>query len=188
MERDKGFVPLPHCYGNRNSIYYKFRQWCESGLFRMLLQVINTDAHSATLLELDSTFCKVHQSACSGLKNQATGTSRGGKNTKIHVLINERMQLMNVVLTGGQMTVSRLFLFLPTLTLRAKKFLLLELTPVNQSVIILKSTRQQCAFPIKPTSGLNMILMLNCIRDAILSSVSFSESRIIAILPPVTIN
>ena len=44
----------------------------------------------------------VHQSACSGLKNQAIGTSRGGKNTKVHVLINERMQLINVVLTGGQ--------------------------------------------------------------------------------------
>ena len=93
---------LPPCYGNWNSIYHKFRQWCESDLFRLLLQIINIDAHSATLLELDSTFCKVHQSACSGLKNQAIGTSRGGKNTKVHVLINERMQLMNVVLTGGQ--------------------------------------------------------------------------------------
>ena len=38
-------------------------------------------------------------------KNQAIGTSRGGKNTKVHVLINERMQLINVVLTGGQIKV-----------------------------------------------------------------------------------
>ena len=93
---------LPAHYGNWNSIYHKFRLWCENGLFRQLLQVINTSAYSATLLELDSTFCKVHQSACSGLKNQAIGTSRGGKNTKIHVLINEKMQLLNVILTGGQ--------------------------------------------------------------------------------------
>ena len=48
------------------------------------------------------TFCKVYQSACSVLKDQAIGSSRGGKNTKVHVLINERMQLLNVVLTGGQ--------------------------------------------------------------------------------------
>ena len=54
-----------------------------------------------TLLEIDSTFCKVHQSACSGLKNQAIGSSRGGKNTKVHVLLNERMQAVNVVLSGG---------------------------------------------------------------------------------------
>ena len=24
---------LPACYGNWNSVYHKFRQWCESGLF-----------------------------------------------------------------------------------------------------------------------------------------------------------
>ena len=93
---------LPAHYGNWNSIYHKFRLWGESGLFRRLVQVINTNAHSATLLELDSTFCKVHQSTFSGLINQAIGVSRGGKTTKIHVLINERMQLMNVILTGGQ--------------------------------------------------------------------------------------
>ena len=92
---------LPARYGNWNSIYHKFRLWCSQGLFERLLQLINADADNSTLLEIDSTFCKVHQSACSALKNQAVGSSRGGKNTKVHVLINERMQLLNVVLTGG---------------------------------------------------------------------------------------
>ena len=36
------------------------------------------------------------------MKNQAIGTSHGGKTTKIHLLINEKMQLLNVILTGGQ--------------------------------------------------------------------------------------
>ena len=94
---------LPARYGNWNSIYHKFRHWCSQGLFERLLQLINADADNSTLLEIDSTFCKVHQSACSALKDQAIGASRGGKNTKIHVLINERMQVLNVVLTGGQM-------------------------------------------------------------------------------------
>ena len=93
---------LPDRYGNWNSIYHKFRKWCSLGLFKRLLQLINADAQNTTLLEMDSTFCKVHQSACSGLKNQAIGVSRGGKTTKVHVLINEKMQLLNVVLTGGQ--------------------------------------------------------------------------------------
>lgn len=93
---------LPARYGNWNSIYHKFRLWCHLGLFERLLQRINGDAKDVALLELDSTFCKVHQSACSGRKEQAIGTSRGGKNTKIHVLINDRMQLLKVVLTGGQ--------------------------------------------------------------------------------------
>ena len=92
---------LPARYGNWNSIYHKFRLWCSLGLFERLLKIINAGTKTTTLLELDSTFCKVHQSACSALKNQAVGSSRGGKNTKVHVLINERMQLLNVVLTGG---------------------------------------------------------------------------------------
>ncbi|MBQ6296919.1 MAG: IS5 family transposase [Selenomonadaceae bacterium] len=92
---------LPARYGNWNNIYHKFRQWCASGLFQLLLQSLTTDAAHSALLEIDSTFCKVHQSACSGLKNQAIVSSRGGKNIKIYVIINERMQLLGVVLTGG---------------------------------------------------------------------------------------
>ena len=92
---------LPARYGNWNSIYHKFRRWCSLGLFERLLKIINAGTKDTTLLELDSTFCKVHQSACSALKDQAIGSSRGGKNTKVHVLINERMQLLNVALTGG---------------------------------------------------------------------------------------
>ena len=90
---------LPAPYGNWNSIYHKFRLWCAQGLFDRLLKVFNDS--ETTLLEMDSTFCKVHQSACSNRKNQDIGSSRGGKNTKIHVLLNERMQAVNVLISGG---------------------------------------------------------------------------------------
>ena len=92
---------LPARYGNWNSIYHKFRLWCKLSLFDRLLKFINGDAKETIFLELDSTFCKVHQSACSALKEQAIGSSRGGKTTKIHVLINEKMHLLKVMLTGG---------------------------------------------------------------------------------------
>ena len=87
---------LPIRYGNWNSVYHKFRQWCECGLFKRLTQEFSDGR--ASLLKIDSTFCKVHQVACSARKNQAIGSSRGGKNTKIHVLLNERMQVLNVIL------------------------------------------------------------------------------------------
>ena len=92
---------LPTRYGNWNSIYHKFRQWCDCGLFKQLLTLINADSSQTILLEIDSTFCKVHQSACSSRKEQAIGASRGGKNSKVHVIVNEKMQLMSVSLTEG---------------------------------------------------------------------------------------
>ena len=56
---------LPFRYGNWNSIYHKFRHWCRLNLFERLLNFLNADAQESTLLEIDSTFCKVHQCACS---------------------------------------------------------------------------------------------------------------------------
>ena len=76
---------LPKEYGNWNSIYHKFRKWCELGVFEKILQSL-----------IDSTFCKVHQHAAGARKiygNQDIGTSRGGKTTKIHALVNENFQL-----------------------------------------------------------------------------------------------
>ena len=70
---------LPSRYGNWNSIYHKFRKWSSQGLFERLLKIVNADANDSALLEIDSTFCKVHQSACSSRKNEAIGSSRGGK-------------------------------------------------------------------------------------------------------------
>ena len=47
----------------------------------------------------------MHQHAAGARKiygNQAIGVSRGGKNTKIHALINEKFELISFILTGGE--------------------------------------------------------------------------------------
>ena len=92
---------LPPHFGNWNSIYHTFRRWSEQGIFEKILQIVNKNSQNTKLIEIDSTYCKVHQSACSKLKNQAIGVSRGGKTTKIHALVNENFQLLNIMLTGG---------------------------------------------------------------------------------------
>ena len=115
---------LPSRYGNWNSVYHKFRQWCAQKVFENILKAMVADTDKYLLVQIDSTFCKVHQSACSGLEAQAIGASRGGKNTKIHVLLNERMQLLNVVLTGGQIHDSEpVFELFAGIELKGKKVL-----------------------------------------------------------------
>lgn len=96
---------IPKEYGNWNSIYHKFRKWIEQGVFEKILQALIEDCQKYYLLEIDSTFCKVHQDGIGAIKkleNQAIGVSRGGKTTKIHALVNENFQLIKVILTGGE--------------------------------------------------------------------------------------
>ena len=95
---------LPPHYGKWNSIYHKFRQWCAQNLFEDILKALVADTDKYLLVEIDSTFCKVHQHAAGARKilgNQAIGVSRGGKNTKIHALVTENFQLIGLLLTGG---------------------------------------------------------------------------------------
>ena len=96
---------LPPHYGNWNSIYHKFRQWCALNLFENILKALVADTDKYLLVQIDSTFCKVHQHAAGARKNlgnQAIGMSRGGKTTKIHALVTENFQLIGLLLTGGQ--------------------------------------------------------------------------------------
>ena len=95
---------LPPEYGNWNSIYHKFRQWITLNVFENILKTLVTETEKYLLVEMDSTFCKVHQHAAGALKkhgDQAVGISRGGKTTKIHALVNENFQLIGLLLSGG---------------------------------------------------------------------------------------
>ena len=96
---------LPPHFGNWNSIYHKFRLWCTDDVFDNILQALVANTEKYLLVEIDSTFCKVHQHAAGARKkygNQAIGVSRGGKTTKIHALVTENFQLIGLLLTGGQ--------------------------------------------------------------------------------------
>ena len=96
---------LPAHFGNWNSIYHKFRQWCAQKVFEDILKTMVSDTDKYLLVQIDSTFCKVHQHAFGARKilgNQAIGVSRGGKNTKIHALVTENFQLIGLLLSGGQ--------------------------------------------------------------------------------------
>ena len=52
---------LPKEFGNWNSIYHKFRSWSDSGVFEKILQSLVEDCRKFYLVEINSTFCKVHQ-------------------------------------------------------------------------------------------------------------------------------
>ena len=86
-----------------------------------ILKLVNRNAADSTLLEIDSTFCKVHQSGCSGLKNQAIGSACVGK---IH---------------DSE----------PVIALQAKKFSQIVLTVVINFTLTLSNAAQSFVFPTK---------------------------------------
>ena len=75
-----------------NSIYHIFSQVNRLGFFEKILQSLLENSKKNFLVEIDSTFCKLHQHAAGVRKilgNQNIGVSRGGKTTKIHSLVNQ---------------------------------------------------------------------------------------------------
>ena len=118
---------IPEEFGNWNSIYHKFRRWCKEKVFEKILQSLIDNCRKYYLVEMDSTFCKVHQHASGARKklgNQNIGLSRGGKTTKIHALVNEHFQLISVDLTGGDVHDSKVAIqLLIKITLTGKKVL-----------------------------------------------------------------
>ena len=80
---------LPERYGAWQTVYACFRKWRDMGIFEAIFQMLSMDADFENI-SIDSISCKVHQSANGRKKSEhkAVGISRGGRNTKIHTLVD----------------------------------------------------------------------------------------------------
>ena len=83
-------------------MYAGFRLWTQRGI----LEHIFTSLREAADMEhfsTDSTFCKVHQSANGAEKTeyQAVGVSNGGRNTKIHAIVDGPGNPVSFLLNSG---------------------------------------------------------------------------------------
>ncbi len=86
-----------------NSIYQYYRRWCKAGLWAQLLTQLGHEA-VGTLRFLDATHVKVHcdgANPAGGQSAQAMGRTKGGLNTKIHAVVDNRARPVAVVLTAG---------------------------------------------------------------------------------------
>jgi len=95
---------LPARYGPWNSVYTRWRRWCQRGLWPRLLAVLARNAQGK-LRFLDASHVKVHQDASNpagGQQNQAIGRTKGGLNTKINAWVDGRGRAVSLSLAPGQ--------------------------------------------------------------------------------------
>jgi transposase len=95
---------LPAHYGPWNSVYTRWRRWCQSGLWKRLLAVLARNARGR-LRFLDASHVKVHQDASNpagGQQNQAIGRTKGGLNTKISAWVDGAGRAVSLSLAPGQ--------------------------------------------------------------------------------------
>ncbi|MDL2318775.1 IS5 family transposase [Eubacteriales bacterium OttesenSCG-928-A19] len=99
---------LPKEYGNWNTIYVRLRRWSKSGVLQrafLLLQEKNIIQVSVKIISLDSTSIKVHPDGTGAFKKhgkQAIGNSRGGRNTKLHMVAASDRDAVTFFLSSGE--------------------------------------------------------------------------------------
>ena len=94
---------LPKEFGPWNSVYTRFRRWCRSGLWEKILTLVGADA-CGSIRCVDCTHIKVHQhaaNAAGGADAQAIGCTKGGRNTKLAVVVDGLGRATGVSVAAG---------------------------------------------------------------------------------------
>ena len=93
---------LPAYFGHWNSVFKCFTNWAKRGCFKKIFDVLKVEPD----LEwgfIDGSYIKAHQHSASGQSDkQAIGMSRGGKTSKIHMVVDACGLPVNFEVTGGQ--------------------------------------------------------------------------------------
>ena len=85
------------------TVYGHFRRWCRSGLWDVIMQQLPWHSRRR-LVMVDATHIKVHRDGANpagGQAAQAMGRTKGGLNTKLHALTDDRSQPQCLILTAG---------------------------------------------------------------------------------------
>lgn len=86
-----------------NSVYQYYRRWVRQGVFVQLFSQLELPLKGSRRF-LDSTHVKAHRCASNpsgGQAAQAMGRTKGGLNTKIHAVVDEAGQPVQMLLSAG---------------------------------------------------------------------------------------
>jgi transposase len=93
---------LPREFGKWDSVYSRFSEWSKSGKLLKVFRELRQDP-DFEWISMDSTSVKVHQHALTGPGDDRSciSSSRGGKNTKIHAVVDAHGNPVELCLSSG---------------------------------------------------------------------------------------
>ena len=94
---------LPRRFGPWETIYSRFRNLCTKGVWAKLFAELTKGA-KGKLRFLDGTYIRVHQDGAPALQvaeHEGVGTSRGGRNSKLHSVVDIQGRPVRLVVTPG---------------------------------------------------------------------------------------
>lgn len=95
---------LPKRYGKANSVYRQHYRWAKSGMWKFVLQRLAEECSDGSIQSVDATHVKAHQDACrhgSPPEDQGLGKTKGGRNTKLHAVVDSLGKLLNIKVVPG---------------------------------------------------------------------------------------
>src|SRR6476660_5861046 len=100
---------VPALYGPRTTCYNRFVRWRRAGIWDSIMQALAA-AQDAAVQMIDTSMRRVHQhAACiADSGNQAVGRSRGGRTSKLHVVVDGKGLPVQLGITAGQAHDNRL--------------------------------------------------------------------------------
>jgi len=94
---------LPKVFGCWSSVYTRFSRWEKRGLMTLLFEITAAAKKSGTERCLDASHIKVHQDAnTKDPDSEGIGLTRGGRNTKLHAVVDAVGHAVRLSLTAGQ--------------------------------------------------------------------------------------
>ena len=97
---------VPPLFGPWQTVYSRWRLWCDKGVWASAIRTL-TRHRTGKLRFVDASHLKVHQDACGGAggkQSQLIGITKGGPNTKLHVVVDGKGRLVRAALTAGQVS------------------------------------------------------------------------------------
>ncbi len=93
---------LPTVFGKWESVYSRLYRWTKDDRTNEMFREVVLALKRGELRSLDASYVKVHQDAnVANPEDEAMGSSRAGRTTKIHALVDDVGHAVKLELTGG---------------------------------------------------------------------------------------